>query len=191
MSEPFTMLTRDQVESPVFLDHLRTMQHAWAASLYDARSGGFRRNDTIGPNVMRTTDLVWLRYALVFLAVAIGVAGVLVLRRRALPLLIPAVVCGGGLLAWIGGRSTASCWIGAAMIVAGTAIKGLGVALNMVMMPFSLLVTTVKLAAAGLMALLSPVGLVIAAIGGLGVYGSTSAHGPFIHVDVRGTRARW
>ncbi len=27
--------------------------------------------------------------------------------------------------------------------------------------------------------------------GGLGVYGSTSAHGPFIHVDVRGTRARW
>ncbi len=28
-------------------------------------------------------------------------------------------------------------------------------------------------------------------IGGIGVYGSTSAHGPFIHVDVRGTRARW
>jgi uncharacterized protein YcbK (DUF882 family) len=28
-------------------------------------------------------------------------------------------------------------------------------------------------------------------IGGLGIYGSTSAHGPFIHVDVRGTRARW
>ncbi len=28
-------------------------------------------------------------------------------------------------------------------------------------------------------------------IGGLGVYGSTSAHGPFVHVDVRGTRARW
>jgi hypothetical protein len=28
-------------------------------------------------------------------------------------------------------------------------------------------------------------------IGGLGVYRSTSAHGPFIHVDVRGTRARW
>lgn len=28
-------------------------------------------------------------------------------------------------------------------------------------------------------------------IGGLGVYGSTSAHGPFIHIDVRGTRARW
>lgn len=27
--------------------------------------------------------------------------------------------------------------------------------------------------------------------GGLGVYGSTSAHGPFVHVDVRGTRARW
>lgn len=28
-------------------------------------------------------------------------------------------------------------------------------------------------------------------IGGIGVYGSTSAHGPFVHVDVRGTRARW
>jgi hypothetical protein len=28
-------------------------------------------------------------------------------------------------------------------------------------------------------------------IGGLGIYGSTSAHGPFIHVDVRGTLARW
>lgn len=27
--------------------------------------------------------------------------------------------------------------------------------------------------------------------GGLGVYGSTSAHGPFVHVDVRGARARW
>ncbi|MEQ8264731.1 D-Ala-D-Ala carboxypeptidase family metallohydrolase [Pseudohaliea sp.] len=28
-------------------------------------------------------------------------------------------------------------------------------------------------------------------IGGLGVYGGNSAHGPFVHVDVRGTRARW
>lgn len=28
-------------------------------------------------------------------------------------------------------------------------------------------------------------------VGGLGEYGSTSAHGPFIHVDVRGTKARW
>ncbi len=28
-------------------------------------------------------------------------------------------------------------------------------------------------------------------MGGIGVYGSTSAHGPFVHVDVRGTRARW
>ena len=27
--------------------------------------------------------------------------------------------------------------------------------------------------------------------GGLGEYGSNSAHGPFIHVDVRGARARW
>jgi hypothetical protein len=30
-----------------------------------------------------------------------------------------------------------------------------------------------------------------ARIGGIGVYGGTAAHGPFIHVDVRGYRARW
>ncbi|HEX5580985.1 MAG TPA: D-Ala-D-Ala carboxypeptidase family metallohydrolase [Gemmatimonadaceae bacterium] len=28
-------------------------------------------------------------------------------------------------------------------------------------------------------------------VGGAGVYRATSAHGPFIHVDVRGSRARW
>jgi uncharacterized protein YcbK (DUF882 family) len=28
-------------------------------------------------------------------------------------------------------------------------------------------------------------------IGGIGVYGSTSAHGPFVHVDTRPSRARW
>jgi len=28
-------------------------------------------------------------------------------------------------------------------------------------------------------------------IGGIGVYGRNSAHGPFVHVDVRGSRARW
>lgn len=28
-------------------------------------------------------------------------------------------------------------------------------------------------------------------IGGLGTYGSNTAHGPFVHVDVRGTRASW
>lgn len=28
-------------------------------------------------------------------------------------------------------------------------------------------------------------------VGGVGVYRSTSAHGPFVHIDVRGTRARW
>ena len=30
-----------------------------------------------------------------------------------------------------------------------------------------------------------------ALIGGVGVYSATSAHGPFVHVDVRGTKARW
>lgn len=28
-------------------------------------------------------------------------------------------------------------------------------------------------------------------VGGVGIYKSTSAHGPFVHIDVRGTRARW
>ena len=28
-------------------------------------------------------------------------------------------------------------------------------------------------------------------IGGAGVYAATSGHGPFIHIDVRGYRARW
>ena len=28
-------------------------------------------------------------------------------------------------------------------------------------------------------------------IGGVGVYPATSAHGPFVHVDVRGVKARW
>lgn len=28
-------------------------------------------------------------------------------------------------------------------------------------------------------------------VGGLGIYGSNAAHGPFVHVDVRGTLARW
>lgn len=28
-------------------------------------------------------------------------------------------------------------------------------------------------------------------LGGVGIYGSNAAHGPFVHVDVRGYRARW
>jgi hypothetical protein len=28
-------------------------------------------------------------------------------------------------------------------------------------------------------------------IGGVGIYKATAAHGPFVHIDVRGTRARW
>ncbi|MEX0707702.1 MAG: D-Ala-D-Ala carboxypeptidase family metallohydrolase [Woeseia sp.] len=38
---------------------------------------------------------------------------------------------------------------------------------------------------------LSQKGLFGEDVGGIGVYSSTSAHGPFVHVDVRGTRARW
>jgi uncharacterized protein YcbK (DUF882 family) len=28
-------------------------------------------------------------------------------------------------------------------------------------------------------------------VGGIGIYPATSAHGPFVHIDTRGTRARW
>jgi hypothetical protein len=28
-------------------------------------------------------------------------------------------------------------------------------------------------------------------VGGIGIYPATGAHGPFVHIDVRGTRARW
>lgn len=28
-------------------------------------------------------------------------------------------------------------------------------------------------------------------VGGVGAYGSTASHGPFVHIDVRGQRARW
>jgi hypothetical protein len=28
-------------------------------------------------------------------------------------------------------------------------------------------------------------------VGGCGVYIATSAHGPFVHIDARGYRARW
>jgi hypothetical protein len=28
-------------------------------------------------------------------------------------------------------------------------------------------------------------------VGGLGIYETTATHGPFVHVDVRGYRARW
>jgi hypothetical protein len=27
--------------------------------------------------------------------------------------------------------------------------------------------------------------------GGVGIYSANSAHGPFVHVDVRGVKARW
>ena len=28
-------------------------------------------------------------------------------------------------------------------------------------------------------------------VGGIGIYAATAAHGPFVHIDVRGVRARW
>ena len=28
-------------------------------------------------------------------------------------------------------------------------------------------------------------------VGGIGIYPATSSHGPFVHIDARGTKARW
>ncbi|MGI5819605.1 MAG: hypothetical protein ACOX9R_16090 [Armatimonadota bacterium] len=47
----------------ISLDALRDTVCAWTESLWDRRTGGFRHNAQIGPNVMSTTDVVWMRYA--------------------------------------------------------------------------------------------------------------------------------
>jgi hypothetical protein len=46
-----------------FLDQLRDKVHDWTESLWDAQACGFRQNDTIGVNLLSTTDVAWLRYA--------------------------------------------------------------------------------------------------------------------------------
>ncbi len=45
------------------LDDLRDNVCTWTETLWDARTGGFCHNAQIGPNVMSTTDVVWMRYA--------------------------------------------------------------------------------------------------------------------------------
>jgi hypothetical protein len=45
------------------LDQIRSTVCEWTESLYDPRTGGFRHTAQIGPNVMSTTDVVWMRYA--------------------------------------------------------------------------------------------------------------------------------
>lgn len=47
----------------ISLDELRDTVCTWTESLWDPRTGGFRHNAEIGPNVMSTTDVVWMRYA--------------------------------------------------------------------------------------------------------------------------------
>ena len=46
-----------------FLDRLREKIHTWTASLWDPKAGGFRRNNRIGANLMSSTDMAWMRYA--------------------------------------------------------------------------------------------------------------------------------
>lgn len=45
------------------LDEMRDTLCAWTESLWDPDTGGFRHNADIGANVMSTTDVVWMRYA--------------------------------------------------------------------------------------------------------------------------------
>lgn len=56
-------LLRDTIHSATFLDALRDQLHDWSLALYDPASGGYRRNAEIGPNILSTTDVIWLRYA--------------------------------------------------------------------------------------------------------------------------------
>ncbi len=63
MEHRYPLLSREVVDSPAFLDALRAQLHDWSLALYDPASGGFRRNDAIGPNILSTTDVIWIRYA--------------------------------------------------------------------------------------------------------------------------------
>lgn len=45
------------------LDKLRDKVHHWTESLWDADRDGFRQNAQIGVNLMSTTDVAWIRYA--------------------------------------------------------------------------------------------------------------------------------
>lgn len=63
MQDDFSLLSQDAVYSPTFLDALRDQLHGWSLTLFDPESGGFCCNQAIGPNVLSTTDVVWIRYA--------------------------------------------------------------------------------------------------------------------------------
>jgi hypothetical protein len=63
MKHSYQMLSQDTINSANFLDFLREQLREWSLSLFDPASGGFRCNESIGVNVMSTTDMVWLRYA--------------------------------------------------------------------------------------------------------------------------------
>jgi hypothetical protein len=63
MKHNCSSLSRDTIYSRTFLDALREQLREWSLTLFDPQSGGFRCNDDIGPNVLSTTDIVWIRYA--------------------------------------------------------------------------------------------------------------------------------
>ena len=47
-----------------FLDELRERIHNWTELLWDDEESGFRMNAKVGVNVMTTTDVAWMRYAI-------------------------------------------------------------------------------------------------------------------------------
>jgi hypothetical protein len=64
------MVGRTRAESPPrrssaagLLDHIRDKVRTWTASLWDAGAGGFRQNREVGANLLSSTDVAWLRYA--------------------------------------------------------------------------------------------------------------------------------
>jgi hypothetical protein len=63
MTNNYPTFTHDAVYSFAFLDSFCEQIQQWSLALFDPGSGGFRRNADIGPNVLSTTDIVWIRYA--------------------------------------------------------------------------------------------------------------------------------
>lgn len=61
--QPARALPENGSAYPGLLDGLREKIHRWTESLWDPVKGGFRQNAKIGVNLMSTTDVAWMRYA--------------------------------------------------------------------------------------------------------------------------------
>ncbi len=56
-------LSDDDVAAPDLLDRLRSALATWSDSLHDPATGGFRQDEAIGPNVLASSDMVWIGHA--------------------------------------------------------------------------------------------------------------------------------